>query len=61
MKGFIGILTAILFTIMVVAILGFIMWGIGCFMIDFFDIDYVWTYYHGIAAALIIMFLESVF
>ena len=54
-------LVAILTYIIFYAFSGLIFWGIGSFIVWVFNISFHWTYLHGVATALIIGILKSIF
>lgn len=52
----------LIFLIMLVAIFAFcglIWWGIGSFVVWAFGINFVWTFWHGLAIALIVNSLSG--
>lgn len=58
-----GIVTLgiILAYIICYAITGLVFWGLGSFIIWVFKIPFSWTYLHGIATAIIVGVLKSIF
>lgn len=58
-----GIVTLgiILAYIICYALAGLIFWGLGSFVIWVFNIPFSWTYLHGVATAIIIGILKSIF
>lgn len=58
-----GIVTlgVILAYIICYALAGLIFWGLGSFVIWVFNIPFSWTYLHGVATAIIIGILKSIF
>lgn len=54
------IITILLIPI-VLGINALIYWGIGCFIINVFAIEYVWTFWHGLAFTLVVIILKSIF
>lgn len=36
-------------------------WGVGCFIINVFAIEYTWTFWHGLAFAFVVNILKSIF
>lgn len=59
-----GIAIAIIVLIMLIlifAISGLIYWGIGAFIVHVFQIDYAWTYWHGLALSFITWILGGIF
>ena len=56
---------AILIVLMIVAIAylisGLIFWGIGSFIIWAFGINFVFTFWHGVAIAFIVSILTGIF
>lgn len=55
------ILYAILGIALVLGTSGLIFWGIGAFIVWAFGISFVWTFGHGLAVALIVLALSSIF
>ena len=59
------ILTAILLIIIGIAINiiinALIFWGVGSLIIFLFNINYAWTFLHGLVIALIYVFLKDIF
>lgn len=37
------------------------MWGLGNLVIFVFDINYVWTIWHGLGCAILIQFIRNIF
>lgn len=61
LAGGVATLMAILIYIICYAFSGLIFWGIGSFIVWVFNISFHWTYLHGVATALIIGVLKSIF
>lgn len=40
---------------------GLIVWGIGVFVCNVFNINYVWTFWHGVATTLVLTIVGSFF
>lgn len=59
--GSIGVVLVALCYLAIYAFSGLIFWGLGNFIIWVFGISYTWTYLHGVAAAIIIHILKSIF
>lgn len=57
----ITILTILSVVAICFAISGLILWGIGCLVIEVFNISYEWTFLHGLCTALILWILASWF
>lgn len=38
-----------------------IVWGVGVFVCDVFDINYIWTFWHGLATTLVLSVVGSFF
>lgn len=38
-----------------------VVWGVGVFVCHVFDINYVWTYLHGLATTLVLTIVGSFF
>lgn len=55
------LIIAILLIPIVLSISALIYWGIGCFIINVFAIEYTWTFWHGLAFALVVNILKSIF
>lgn len=52
----------ILFVIILAYVIsGLVMWAIGSFIIHVFDINYEWTFFHGLATSFILSVLRSIF
>ena len=52
-----GVLIAVIALIMIaisVLLSGLVCWGIGAFVVWAFNINFVWTFWHGIAASLVL-------
>ena len=58
-----GIVTlgVILAYVICLGLAGLIFWGLGSFIIWVFKIPFSWTYLHGIATAIIVGILKSIF
>lgn len=56
-----GVLFAILGYVAIIALSGLLYWGVGAFVIWAFGIGFTWTYVHGVAVAIIVSVLCSVF
>lgn len=61
LAGGVATLMAILIYIICYAFSGLIFWGLGSFIIWVFKIPFSWTYLHGIATAIIVGVLKSIF
>ena len=61
MRIFLIILAVISGIIVVFGLSGLLMWAIGSFIIWAFKINFIWTYWHGLAVAFIIWILTSIF
>lgn len=61
LAGGVATLMAILIYIICYAFSGLIFWGLGSFIIWVFKIPFFWTYLHGIATAIIVGVLKSIF
>ena len=46
---------------LVFGLLGLIWWGLGAFIIWAFAIDFTWTFWHGLATAIILNTLGGIF
>ena len=46
---------------LVISFEGLIVWGIGVFVCNVFNINYVWTFLHGIATTLVLTVIGSFF
>jgi len=42
-------------------LLGLMFWGAGYFIIWVFDINYIWTYWHGLSCLLFYMVMVGIF
>lgn len=51
----------LLCVILVYGISGLVMWAVGSFIIHVFDINYEWTFLHGLATSFILSILRSIF
>lgn len=56
----VGLITTALVLILVL-LYGLICWGIGVLFIRVFDINYEWTYLHGLATSMVLTFVGSFF
>lgn len=56
-----GIVAVIIVLALVFGLIGLVYWGIGAFIIWAFAINFTWTFWHGLAAGLIISILQGVF
>ena len=61
MKEILITLLAILIVAIVFAIGGLIYWGIGSLVCVVFDINYNWTFLHGITTQLVVFALSGIF
>lgn len=58
------VLKFVLTVIVVIAVLiigGCIFWGLGSFIIWAFNIDFLWTFWHGLACEFIFIVLKNIF
>lgn len=46
---------------LVISFEGLIVWGIGAFVCNVFNINYVWTFWHGVATTLVLAVIGSFF
>ena len=46
---------------LVISFEGLIVWGIGVFVCNVFNINYVWTFWHGVATTLVLAVIGSFF
>ena len=46
---------------LVISFEGLIVWGIGVFVCNVFNINYAWTFWHGIATTLVLTVIGSFF
>lgn len=64
-KSFIEAIAVAIIVLIIVAIVyaisGLCMWGIGNFVIYVFEIDYEWTYLHGLATSIVLAVVGSAF
>ena len=61
MKSLIVILGVILGIIAGFLLSGLIYWGIGAFVVWAFSINFIWTFWHGLALAFITWVLAGIF
>lgn len=46
---------------LVISFEGLIVWGIGVFVCNVFNINYVWTFWHGVATTLVLSVIGGFF
>ena len=46
---------------LVISFEGLIVWGIGVFVCNVFNINYVWTFWHGVATTLVLAVIGGFF
>ena len=57
-----AVMFVVAFVIVAVYVLsGLTLWGIGLYVIKVFEIDYTWTFSHGLATSLVLAILSNVF
>lgn len=57
----IGIIIGIIIIAILVGIESLINWGLGVLIVNVFNINYTWTFMHGLCATIIIEILSSIF
>lgn len=65
MKKFLSYIIAVVGILAIFTVLygvsGVIVWGVGKFVIDVFEVNYKWGYLHGLATALILSVVGGYF
>lgn len=56
-----GLVVALIIISILYAFAGLIWWGIGSFIVWAFGISFAWTYWHGVATAIIVSIVASIF